>query len=124
MATIKDVSKADYPKKKNGKALPALSGNSLLPVIKGIDKPIHTEPIFWEHEGNRAVRLGKYKLVLEWKGELESEWELYDMEKDRTELNNLADQLPAKAEKMSKMWQTWAEEKQVQPWNRIEDLMR
>jgi arylsulfatase len=124
MATIKDVSKADYPKQKNGKALPALSGNSLLPIIKGIDEPIHTEPIFWEHEGNKAVRLGRYKLVMEWKGELESVWELYDMEKDRSELNNLADQLPAKADKMSKMWQTWAEENQVQPWNRIEDLMR
>ncbi len=59
--------------------------------------------LFLEHEGNKALRLGKYKLVSTWKDEKETDWELYDMEKDRTEMNNLAATMPEIVNKMSRI---------------------
>ena len=56
-------------------------------------------PIYWEHEGNRAIRIGKWKLVA--KG-ANGAWELYDLDADRSELNNLA----TVHEDRAKKWQT------------------
>ena len=72
-----------------------------------------------EHEGNRAVRMGKWKLVSKaiknnWTAwdkvdNLEiNQWELFDMEKDRTELNNLSKEYPEQVKKMALMWESWA----------------
>jgi arylsulfatase len=76
-------------------------------------------PLFWEHEGNRAVRLGQWKLVSRAENrprhwdqtdELPMEaWELYDLESDRTELNNLASDYPERVSDMAVLWQDWAE---------------
>ena len=49
-----------------------------------------TDALYWEHEGNRAVRDGKWKLV----SRHPDRWELYDMEADRSELNDLAAREP------------------------------
>lgn len=68
-------------------------------------------PIFWEHEGNRAVRLGHWKLVA-----LHGrDWELYDVEADRTELKNLAATYPEKLNEMSALYDDWARRCQVLP---------
>ena len=82
---------------------PAFYGRSL-------DRP---QPIFWEHEGNRAMRDGKWKLVA--KGAT-GPWELYDMEADRTELNNLAERHPERAGDMAQRWEAWAVAAKVKPW--------
>ena len=84
---------------------------SLVPVFKGGERLGH-ETLFWEHLGNCAVRQGKWKLVAD--GRLK-EWELYDLESDRTETDNLVQQYPDKAAKMKQMWQKWADEVQVYP---------
>ena len=78
MATALDLAGAEYPS--DGKI--PLEGTSLKPAFQGavIERG---KPIFWEHEGNRAVRDGKWKLVA--KG-VKGAWELYDMEADRTEM--------------------------------------
>ena len=61
-----------------------MEGVSLRPAFEG--QPLdRKQPIFWEHEGNKAVRDGRWKLVQKWRGP----WELYDMEADRTELHDL-----------------------------------
>ena len=62
-----------------------MEGRSLVPAFAG--KPIQREALFWEHEGNRALRIGDWKLVA--KGS-DGPWELYDMKRDRTEMNDLA----------------------------------
>ena len=59
-------------------------GENLLPLLEGADWQ-RERPIFWEHEGNAAVRLGNWKLVRKYGGA----WELYDMERDRTAANTL-----------------------------------
>src|SRR5262249_13553304 len=89
MATCLDVAGAEYPKRFKDHDITPLEGKSLRPMFEGKTRPGH-EAIFWEHEGNRAVRAGKWKLVEKHPGE----WELYDLEKDRTELTNLAVKQP------------------------------
>src|SRR5262249_29147655 len=103
MATCLDVSGAKYPKKFNDHPITPLEGKSLTPIFEGKQRKGH-EAIFWEHEGNRAVRSGKWKLV----SRHPDEWELYDMEKDRTEMHNVAAQNAGKVEDLKKLYAAWA----------------
>lgn len=124
MATFADVSGAQYPENFNGNTIPPMEGESLLPLMEGSNQEVHIKPIFWEHEGNKAVRLGNYKLVMEWKGKEKSKWELYDIDKDRSEENDLSTTQPEKTEEMIAMWEAWAKDKQVEPWDKIQQIMR
>ncbi len=124
MATFVDVAHASYPEEFNGNKIVPASGKSLVPLFKGENERLHTEPIFWEHEGNKAVRLGKYKLVSKWKKERETQWELYDMETDRPEMHNLADQQPEKVSEMAAMYDKWAGKTHVLSWNEIQELYK
>ncbi|UCC65304.1 MAG: arylsulfatase, partial [Anaerolineae bacterium] len=72
-------------------------------------------PLFWEHEGNRAVRDGRWKLVSKYPGK----WELYDMVKDRTELNDLAAKNEPRVKKMEAMYAEWAKSCGVLPWEEV-----
>lgn len=110
MATCVDIAKATYPSEYEGRTISPMEGTSLAPAFKG--KSIkRKQPIFWEHEGNRAVRDGKWKLV----AKENKDWELYDMEKDRTEMHNLASQKPAKVKELAAMWDAWAARANVLP---------
>ena len=110
MATCVAVSGAEYPKQFGGNAIHPLEGRSLVPAFDG--KPIEREAIFCEHEGNRAVRAGRWKLVA--KGE-RGPWELYDMETDRTEMHDLAAEQPQRVQELAALWQSWAERAHVLP---------
>jgi len=103
MATAVDVSGASYPREFNGHAIVPMEGRSLVPAFA--NKPIERDGIFWEHEGNAAVRVGDLKLVR--KGP-KGDWELYDLKNDRTEMTNLAEKQPAKAQELLAKWQAWA----------------
>jgi arylsulfatase len=106
MATCLDVAGAEYPKDKT-----PLEGKSLAPVFRTGKREGH-EAIYWEHEGNRAVRMGKWKLVARHKGD----WELYDLDADRTELHNLAAQDAERVKSMAARYDAWAARSQVDPW--------
>jgi len=69
-------------------------------------------PIFWEHQGNRAVRQGRWKAVSRWR----RAWELYDLEADRTELRNLAAAQPERVRELVALYEEWAERAAVGPW--------
>lgn len=112
MATCVDLGKATYPKKVGDREIVPLQGVSLAPAFNGKDLGRKT-PIFWEHEGNRAIREGKWKLVA--KGS-KGAWELYDLEADRTELNDLAAKDPDRAKGMADRWEAWAIEAKAKPW--------
>ncbi|MGQ7868734.1 arylsulfatase [Sunxiuqinia sp. sy24] len=124
MATFVDAANATYPTEYQGNKIVPTSGKSMVPVFKGENKAIHTEPIFWEHEGNKAVRHGKYKLVSKWNKQQETGWELYDMETDRSEMHDLATQLPEKVNEMAEMYDKWATANHVLPWKQIQSLYR
>ena len=111
MATCVDVSGAVYPQKYAGLDVQAMEGVSLAPVFVG-KEIVRPHPIFWEHEGNHAIRKGDWKLVAKHKGEPE----LYNIRKDRSELDDLAGAMPGKVKELSKEWHQWAARVGVQPW--------
>jgi len=110
MATCVDVAGAEYPSEYKGNKIIPMEGRSLVPAFD--NKPIQREAIYWEHEGNRAVRQGKWKIVSRHPGQ----WELYDIEADRTELTNLAQKYPEKVEQLKALYKLWAARCGVQPW--------
>jgi arylsulfatase A-like enzyme len=111
MATCVEVSGATYPTEHKGKPITPKQGQSLRRVFSGKDLP--TRPLFWEHEGNAAVRHGDLKLVRIGQG---GPWELYDLKADRTEQRDLAASQPEKAKELAAAWQTWAQEAHVLPY--------
>lgn len=104
-ATCCDVAGASVP----ADATP-LEGLSLLPVFAG--QPLQREAIYWEHEGNRAVRAGRWKLV----AKHDQPWELYDVDTDRVESRNLSAAEPDKVRELSAMYDRWAARASVAPW--------
>ena len=115
MATCVDLSGASYPTEYNGQPIQPYEGRSLAPILRG-EAPATREAVYWEHEGNRAVRQGKWKLVSKWSQPEDGRWELYDLEADRTEMNDLAASMPDKVAAMGAMWQTWADRIGVVEW--------
>ncbi len=109
MATALDLAKAKYPTEYRGHKILPLEGRSLVPAFA--NRPIEREALYWEHEGNRAVRMGKWKLVA-FNGK---DWELYDMEADRTEMNDLSAKHPELRQKMINMYEAWAKRCHVLP---------
>lgn len=110
MATCVDLAGARYPSEFNGHKIKPLEGVSLAPAFSG-RKLARRQPLFWEHESNRAVRDGRWKLVAVEDGP----WELYDMIADRTEMRNLAAQYPDKVRSLSAAWDAWARRSDVLP---------
>ncbi len=112
MATAIDFAGATYPTSRVGEPTYPPEGTSLRPSFEG--RPLERKgPIFFEHEGNRAVRDGKWKLVAKGPG---GPWELYDIEADRTEMANVASANPAKLRELVAQWEAWAERAHVIPW--------
>ncbi|WP_321471653.1 arylsulfatase [uncultured Paludibaculum sp.] len=113
MATCVDASRASYP---GGDVIP-MQGHSLLPSFEG--RATAERSLYWEHEGNCAVRRGPWKLVRKHPGD----WELYNMETDRTELHNLAASKPHLVGEMSASWSKWATDVGVLPWQVVDKQM-
>ena len=110
-ATCIEAAGAQYPTELNGNAITPIEGVSFLDAINtGAWK--RNLPIYWEHEGSRAVRIDNWKLV----AEIGGEWELYDMDEDRTELSNLVEANAPKADEMIALYDVWAERCGVHPW--------
>jgi arylsulfatase len=113
LPTCLDVAGAKYPETSGGRALLPPEGKSLLPTFHGKTRP--QQVLFWEHEGNRAVRQGKWKLVSEHlKG-----WELYDLDADRTEVQDLAARYPERVRELAQLYERWAARVGVEPWEKM-----
>jgi arylsulfatase len=114
MSTCLDVAGAAYPKEQSGHRITPLEGTSLLATLNG-GKLNRRNPMFWEHEGNRAVRDGRWKLVSMFPGK----WELFDLEADRSETTDLANKHSDRAARMAAEYEKWARRVQVQPWEAV-----
>ena len=110
MTTCVDVSGATYPTQFDGNAILPMEGRSLLRAFD--DKPIDRDAIYWEHEGNAAIRVGDWKLV---RAGRKGAWELYNLATDRTELHDVAAQQPDKSRELLEKWDAWAKRADVVP---------
>ena len=110
MPTVVELGRATYPATFHGHPILPPEGRSLVPAFT--NQPLAREALFWEHEGNAAVRVGDWKLVRQGRT---SPWELYDLTADRTELHNLAGTQPARASELAARWETWAQRAHVKP---------
>lgn len=111
MPTLVELTNSAYPDEFNGVKIDPMEGKSLLPIFRG-NSTFRSEPIFWEHEGNRAVRKGKWKIV----SINNNPWELYNIDEDRTEQRNLAQLHPTIVKELSEKYKIWAVRCNVEPW--------
>jgi arylsulfatase len=110
LPTLMEVAGAAYPTRSRGREILPVEGRSLMPVLGGATRP---EAVFgWEHEGNRALRQGDWKLVSVFGGS----WELYNMRQDRLETRDLSRQMPEKLAAMVALYEGWASRTGVKPW--------
>ena len=113
MATCVELGGAQYPAEVSGRKILPLEGYSMASLLEGGN--FAREVLYWEHEGNRAVRKGKWKLVIKYPGA----WELYDIEADRTELHDLAGEHPDVVAELSALYDEWAERCGVSDWTEM-----
>ncbi|HVV02227.1 MAG TPA: sulfatase-like hydrolase/transferase, partial [Verrucomicrobiae bacterium] len=111
MPTFAALADARFPTEWHGQKTLPPEGINLSPLFRGgaVTRPV---PLFWEHEGQRAVRDGKWKLVA-WDGE---RWELHDMDADRTEVKDIAADHPDIVRELSEKYDAWAARVGVKPW--------
>jgi len=117
MATLLDVTGTPYPDQRNGQSVPALEGTSLRAAFDADGLP--DRPMFWEHEGNAAVRVGQWKLVRKFP----DPWELYDLDTDRTELHDRSADYPERVQEMLSLFHEWAARCGVIPREKILEIM-
>ncbi len=107
MATCVDVSGAKYPKTfHDDQAITPMEGLSLAPLFRG--ETIERDALYWEHEGNVAIRVGDLKAVAKFGAYKRDDWELYDLAADRTEMHDLAKEQPAKLTALKAKWLSFA----------------
>ncbi len=98
--TVLDVIGIEKPTHWDGEAIPVAPGKSLVPAFAK-ETMINRDSLWWLHEGNRAIRVGNWKLV----AAENDPWELYDLTSDRAEQHNLASKLPDKVKELESVWQ-------------------
>jgi arylsulfatase len=122
MATCIDLARAQYPQQYREHQILPLEGKSLVPLFRGGREHVHTDPLFWEHEGNKAVRLGNYKLVQKSEETGSGKWELYNLERDRTEMKDISSEMPGKVTELKDLYEAWAKRVNVLPWDSVQAI--
>ena len=118
METCLDIGAASRPGRKNGKSVPKGEGISLVKTLKGSSDSIHEKAFFIEHEGNRIARDGNWKLVSYY----DKSWELYDLDEDRSESNDLAKRRPEIVKRLDQAYSKWAKRSGVVDWDIAKDF--
>jgi arylsulfatase A-like enzyme len=111
MATFVDLAGAAVPRERAGHSVREPEGQTLVPVLEGRESE-RVGALGFEHEGNRAIRVGDLKLVSPY-GE---PWELYRMDDDRTETTDLAARYPRDVRRLESLYGDWARRTGVRPW--------
>ncbi len=109
MPTLLDFAGGTYPANFNGENIVPMEGVSLKDVLTG-RKLKRDQPLFWEHEGNRAMRQGDWKLVSQYDNQAKKfkDWELYNMTTDRSELKDLSNEKTELKNRMINDFEQWA----------------
>ena len=117
LPTFAELAQADYPAHYNGHSILPADGKSLVPVFRGEEREMN-DALFWEHAGCRAVRKGRWKAVSQGPERRHvghdippgsDGWELYDIETDRCELEDVSGKHPEVIKELDGLWKTWFE---------------
>jgi arylsulfatase A-like enzyme len=95
-----------------------MAGISLLPLLKGNKWKGH-DVLFFEHEGNRAVRKDDWKIVSVYP---ENKWALYNMKNDRAELNDISAAYSEIVAQLARLYDQWAIQANVFTFFRVEKI--
>ena len=99
--TALEVAGVQKPKEWDGEPIPPAPGKSLVNAFSSA-QTVSRDSLWWLHEGNRAVRVGEWKLV----AAKNEPWQLYDLKTDRAEQHDLATQMPEKVKELESAWQS------------------
>ena len=123
MPTFVELAGGYYPEEYNGIPIKPMMGKSLVTLLTG-KQTAWDRTLFWEHEGNRAVRKGNWKLVSRYDNRLKSEtpWELYDLASDRSEMNDLSQEKPELLREMIELYNEMAVKAEVTPWPEVLEI--
>jgi len=100
LPTILELAGSSKPTERHGSAVPPAHGRSLVPMLTQNQQVGH-ESLWWFHSGNRAIRMGDWKLV----SEKDRAWELYNLAADRGESHDLAAEQPRRVHQLEAVWQ-------------------
>lgn len=103
MATCLDLAGTTYPEEYGSYQVLPIEGKSLVPLFKGENRKGH-DVLYWQWSNSVGVRKGDWKAV----GYLDTPWELYDLHKDRTELNDQANEFPEIVHELDSLYHVWA----------------
>jgi arylsulfatase A-like enzyme len=96
-----------------------VDGVDLRKRLNGADTTAPHEALYWRFGPQKAIRKGKWKLV-DWRDfetKQESGWQLYDLEKDMGEKNNLVKAEPQLVAELSAAWETWNQRNRAPLWH-------
>jgi arylsulfatase A-like enzyme len=120
MPTCLEITSVKYPTVFDTNPIQPLEGISLVPALN--KQNTKREFLFWEHSANRAIRIGDWKLVARVKNQKkftpadENAWELYNLDKDPSETNDLSAKFPDKVKEMAAKWEAEAIRTKAKPW--------
>jgi arylsulfatase len=109
MPTCLELADSEYPEKHSGHEILPMEGKSLVPSFNGGE--IEERLLFWEHQATRAARMGDWKLVANRSRNVvlyTGDWELYNLNSDRSESTDLSQVYPQKVERLDSLWNAWA----------------
>jgi arylsulfatase len=118
MPTLVELAGVEYPAERAGTSVLPMEGKSLVPIFAADPSDVPPRPLFWEHIGNRAVRMGSWKAV----APHGAAWELYDLAADPTETRNVAQDHADRLRGMTSSWQAWADRCEVHDWDALQEL--
>lgn len=120
MPTLAEISGAKYPKQYKGHTITPTIGESLVPVFKN-KNDAGRNLTWWEHEGNRALRKGNWKIVsrYDYSTNTELPWELYDLQADRSETKDLSGVNTGKLNELIADHRSWSEKVKAVPYKQL-----
>jgi len=123
MPTVAELTGSTYPETYEGNQIQPAEGISLVPILQGQQRTGH-DVLYWQHEGNRAVRKGDWKIVsrFDYEEMVHLPWELYNIAEDRSETRNVVDMYPQKRDSLIVLYDRWAERVGVMPYDELRKM--
>ncbi|MFZ0791106.1 MAG: arylsulfatase [Chromatiaceae bacterium] len=113
--TLLEIAGTTYPKTRDGRELPPLTGKSWGPLLSGQVDSVRNDQDYlaWQIFGNRAVRQGDWKVRWQYRPYGKGDWELFNVAKDPSERHDLAAQNPEKLKALLAVWDGYAKANNV-----------